>query len=81
MPFECGRYLGTSRDERICELCSLDKLGDEFHYMSECTYFEDFRTVYLPSDLVNPSDNQLTFKIAKYCKVMLNTFQKMFRNI
>ena len=31
---------------------SLDKLGDEYHYVSDCTYNEDLRTLYLPIDLV-----------------------------
>ena len=25
----------------FCELCFLNKLGDEFHYLFECSYFED----------------------------------------
>ena len=25
------------RDDRICELCRLHKIGDEFHNMLECT--------------------------------------------
>ena len=61
--------------------------------MSECTYFEDLRTLYLQRDLVirpntvkfeklmNPSDNQFMFKVAKYCKVVLETFQEIFRNV
>ena len=53
MPIEWGRYLGTQRDDRICELCRLHKIGDEFHYMLECTYFDDTRNVYLPRGLTS----------------------------
>ena len=35
MPIEWGRFLGTVRDGRICELCSLHRLGDEYHYVLE----------------------------------------------
>ena len=45
-----GRFVGTLRDDRICELCFLDKIGDELYYMLECTYFSDARGVYLPGN-------------------------------
>ena len=32
MPIEWDRFVGTLRDDRICELCFLDKIGNEFHY-------------------------------------------------
>ena len=31
--------------------------------------------------LMNSSDNQLMFKVAKYCKIVLKTFHEIFRNI
>ena len=34
-PIESGRFFGNRRDDRICELCSLNRLGDEYHYMLE----------------------------------------------
>ena len=83
-------FHGTARDDRIWELCFLNKLGDEYHYVLECTYFDDLRKLYLPRDYVheaykyyemNSSDNQLLFKISKYCKVVLKTFQEIFKNI
>ena len=93
MPIEMGRFVGTLRDDRICELCFLDKIGDEFHYMLECTYFSDARGVYLPGNLLAapntdafrsmmcPVDTQDLFKVAKYCKIVLKTFQEIYRNI
>ena len=32
MPIEWGIFVGASRDDRICELRFLDKIGDEYHY-------------------------------------------------
>ena len=93
MPIEWGRYLGTQRDDRICELCRLHKIGDEFHYMLECTYFDDTRNVYLPRgltsrpnvnvfhDIMNSRDTQTIFKVAKFSKTILKSFQEIFRNI
>ena len=75
----------------ICELCFHNKIGDEYHYLIECSYFSDARRVYLPRNLLaRPNtfrrlmcsgDTQELFKIAKYCKIVLKTFQEIFRNI
>ena len=71
----------------------LNKIGDEFHYLLECNYFEDARRVYLPRNLLAtpnvdtfqsimcPEDTQRLFKVAKFCKVILKTFNEIFRNI
>ena len=50
-PINWERYLGTERDDRICELCRFHRLGDEYHYVLECTYFDDLREKSLPRDL------------------------------
>lgn len=93
-PIEWGRFVGIARDERICSLCPLNQLGDEYHYGLECTYFDDLRKLYLPRDmclgsmntlkfktLMNTSDSHHIFKLAKYCKEVLKTFQEIFKNI
>ena len=88
MPIEWGRYLGTERVERICEVYSLHKIGDEFHYILECTYFDGARKVYLPRNLIprpnvnvfhnimNSSDTQLVSKVEKYCKIISRHFMR-----
>ena len=90
MPIERGRFHGTSRDDRICELNFHNKIGDEYHYLLECSYFSDARRVYLPMNLIArpntntfmcSSDTQELFKIAKYCKIVLKIFKEIFRNI
>ena len=93
MPIEWGRFTRIKRDDRIFELCSLHRSDNECNYVLECTYFEDLRGLYLPSDLITrlitvienlmssfDNDMQLLFKGAKYCKVVLKTFQEIFRN-
>ena len=73
MPIEWGRFLGTSRDDRICELCFHNKIGDEYHYLLECSYFSDARRVYLPRNLLAIPNTD--------CKIVLKKFQVIFRNI
>ena len=29
---ESGRYSNIPRQKRVCNLCNLDEVGDEFHY-------------------------------------------------
>ena len=90
-PIELGRFCGIRRDDRICELCSLNRIGDEYHYMLECSYFHDLRNKYLPGDLfaspniikfqkvmsANDNDRDLLSKVAKYCKILLKTFREI----
>ena len=44
LPVEIGRWDGTVRNERICSLCDTRDIGDEFHYIFQCAYFESERT-------------------------------------
>ena len=49
LPIEKGRFWGVKRDDRICDLCDLEHIGDEFHYLFECKYFERERKQLLPN--------------------------------
>ena len=44
LPIVTGRYEGLSIDERICTLCDTLEVGDEFHFLYNCTYFNDLRS-------------------------------------
>ena len=93
LPIEQGRFWGVARDDRICELCFLDKLGDEYHYILECTYFDCQRKQYLSRDLLskhntykfeklmNTCDIHTLFKLSKFCKDILNTFKEIHKVI
>jgi hypothetical protein len=41
----------------ICDICNLNNIGDEFHYLFECTFFEHERKKLLvPFDVLkNPN--------------------------
>jgi hypothetical protein len=56
LPIEQGRFWGVDRDDRICDIYNLNNIGDEFHYLFECTFFENERTKLLPFDVLkNPN--------------------------
>ena len=81
LPIEKGRLWGVKRDDRICNLCDLEHIGDEFHYLFECKYFEREKKQLLPNiqkpnvliyhDLFNDNDINNCIKIAKFCKIIL----------
>ena len=47
LPIEKGRYRNLPREERKCSLCNEEKIGDEFHFLLECPFFNDIRANYI----------------------------------
>ena len=43
MPIVAGRYSNIPIDERICQICQTNEIGDEFHYLFNCTFFSSQR--------------------------------------
>ena len=45
-----GRYTRTPREERKCDKCNANAIGDEFHVLLECNNQEitELRTMFLP---------------------------------
>ena len=43
LPIELGRSQNIERNNRICPLCDTNTIGDEFHYILQCRYFEQNR--------------------------------------
>ena len=41
IPVVAGRYNAVPRDERLCQLCNTNSIGDEFHYLFECNHFTE----------------------------------------
>ena len=48
LPIESGHWDNMERSQRICNLCTKTILGDEFHYLFECDFFNETRTIHLP---------------------------------
>ena len=49
LPAETGRWENTPLDERKCNLCTKQDIGDEFHYLFICNYFQAERKQFLKS--------------------------------
>ena len=62
LPVEKGRFFNIDRNQRICQLCNSNLLGDEFHYVFECSKFHTERKRYLPRQYLRPN----TFNFETY---------------
>ena len=74
---------------RDCLLCSNNALGDEFHYLLECTAFASQRKKYFPNYFTKHA-NTLKFEatmsftgkkllsLAKFCKVIVDTLGDLY---
>ena len=47
LPIERGRWINVNREDRKCELCDSNDLGDEFHYLLKCKFFDESRKDYI----------------------------------
>ena len=46
LEIETGRYNSISRSERICRLCQMNVVQDEFHFLLTCTTYTNLRRKY-----------------------------------
>ena len=40
LPIEIGRWQGIERQNRTCNICDKNEIGDEFHYVLQCPSLE-----------------------------------------
>jgi hypothetical protein len=86
LPIEHGRFLNIDRSDRICDLCSVGEIGDEFHYIFNCNFFNDERKKYIPENvykvknvnsffnLFNSEDKFTLIGLSKFCKIVMSVF-------
>ena len=77
---ERGRYPNLPRHERTCEFCDQESLGDEFHFLLECSKLKTLRQKYIPvkywkrpnvllfSSLLNCKSKSVRVNLAKFIK-------------
>ena len=75
------------RELRLCLLCDLHAIGDEFHYVLKCPIFDELRKMYVPSECIdNPTiekfvklictnEKDILLKVATFIKEILNVFE------
>ena len=87
MPIVSGRYSNTPIDERLCKLCQLNEIGDEFHYLFKCNFFSDDRVKYISkyyfispntvkmTQLFEGTDSKEMLKLAKFISIIMKHFR------
>ena len=53
LKIETGRHNKIERKNRICDLCSLNDIEDEFHFTLICPIYKDLRLTYIPRFYIN----------------------------
>ena len=53
LPIVTGRHENTPRNMHFCLLCPDRKLGDEYHYIFECTHFNEKRSQLIDRRFLN----------------------------
>ena len=86
LPIEVGRWENIVYDDRKCNLCDKNDLGDEFHYLLICPYFQNERKDLLKryyylrpntikfQELLNCKNKQVLLNLSKFMKLIMSKF-------
>jgi len=61
----------VDRNMRICNLCDKKEIGDEFHYILECNYFNNTRKKYI-DDHYRKTPNMIKFGELMSIKIQIS---------
>ena len=87
MPIVSGRYANIDVDHRKCDLCDLNQIGDEFHYLFNCPFFREDRVRYMKrffyispnmykmTQLFNYVNNREMLNLAKFIYIIITHFR------
>ena len=87
LPVETGRWFHINYYDRKCHLCSCNTIGDEYHHLFICPFFNELRRKYIPYNYVNnPSKHKMInlfqtrniptlVKLSIFCRHVLRKFR------
>ena len=74
LAIERGRYMNIERCQRLCTLCNLNVVEDEYHFLLCCETYKDLRKLYLPSKYLNfPSKHKFTILMATQNDILIKS--------
>ena len=77
----------VQRNDRICNVCNSGEVGDEFHYLFNCSFFTQLRKTLIPEryrkntnflsfeSVMNENNEQTLCKLGKFVSVIMNHFK------
>lgn len=86
LPIETGRWENIPLDERKCNLCKKQDIGDEFHYLFTCDFFQTDRKQFLKSyfykrpnvmkfnELLSTDNIKDLIQLSKFLDIILKKF-------
>ncbi|MES9902847.1 MAG: reverse transcriptase family protein [Sedimenticola sp.] len=86
-PIETGRWSGTEMEDRICNICNLNEIGSEQHYILRCTFFHSKRETFIqarhlttPTDfafrsIMTSDDRKELLQLSKFAAEIINKFR------
>ena len=91
LPITTGRHQEVKREHRLCRLCDSGEVGDEYHYILNCTFFHEARSKHIKEEysqnnpsphnpqlmckLFNSTDNRELVHLAVFCKHIMDHFE------
>ena len=75
-------YLNIPYENRVCTFCNLNEIGDEYHYVMRCHYFQNSREKYIENVFwINPSYNKFSKLFQSKDVGVLRNLAKFIKNI
>ena len=84
LPIETGRWNNILRNLRKCTFCNRNELGDEYHYLFVCEFFNDSRLKFIPKyytnrhnmlkyeQLLNTTKRNVLIKLSRFITIVNN---------
>ena len=77
LPIETGQWQNIPRENRKCKLCNRSQIGDEYHYIYECNYFNQKRKQSLSKYFIYRHNViKVSEKFLNLCQVKKNNIEE-----
>jgi len=68
---ETGRFRNQPIEERICDLCELNEIEDESHFLFKCTLYNDLRKIWM-ENILRINENFVQLDEISQMKIMFD---------
>lgn len=87
LPIETGRWHKIDRHLRKCNRCNANVIGDEYHFIFQCSFFDFDRSLFAPfinksrancilfSNIFNETNKVKLRRLCKFLGIVLESFQ------